>query len=155
MNTGTNAPCVSHAVAIVELTRIARESGRCDDFVNLAQFCATEPVVAVLRHAAAMVRGTSAADEWLDYSATQIVPAVVRALGVCNVALFGVFDRDENRLIAAIAETEAKMEGYEDAALLAGEDVWRELAEWELLPECGGAWWCQAYADALAPKSSS
>ena len=121
MSTETSAPCVPHAVAIVEFTRIARESGRCDDFVNLAQFCATEPVVAVLRHAAAMVRGTSATDEWLDYSASQIVPAVVRAVGVCNGALFGVFGRDENRLIAAIAETEALMEGHEGAALLAGD----------------------------------
>lgn len=155
MNTVASAPCVSHAVAIAELTSIARESGRVDDFVNLAQFCATEPVIAVLRHAAAMVRGTSATDEWLDYSATQIVPAVVRAIAACDYALLEIEGCCENVLFAAVAESEALMEGYEDAALLAGEDVWRELAELELLPECGGAWWCQAYADALAPEVCS
>lgn len=155
MNTGTNAPCVSHVVAIVELTRIARESGRVEGFVNLAQFCATEPVIAVLRHAAAMVRGTSAPDEWLDYSATQIVPAVVRAIAACDYALLELDGCCENVLFSAVAESEALMDGYECAALLAGDDVWREVSEMGLLPECGGAWWCQAYADALAPEGCS
>ena len=112
------------------------------------RMCAEPRVIALLRHASAMVKDESR-DGSLDAEAAALVPAVVRVMGSAMAASYTVEPADEQRLLAALAEVEHFMEGYESAALLAGEAVWQELSDAALFPELGGAWWNRAYADSL------
>lgn len=146
-------PCVSHAVAIRELTRYAREAPTVANLVILAQFCATEPVVEIVAHGAAMVVDDTYPDEWLDHCAVTLVPELLRACGVLNTALDGLGGADEVRVLNELANLDAAMEPHAEAVLLADASVWAELTALELFPECGGAWWCDAYAESLATAS--
>lgn len=142
-------PCVPHAVAIRELTRITAADPSVVNLVNLAQFCAAAPVVEAVARAAAMVRGEADDDPWLDHVARETVTAAVRACGVLNTAPAS----REFVVLNEVANLEAAMEPYVDGVLLADEAVWSELTALDLFPECGGAWWCVAYADRLATAS--
>lgn len=130
------------------------EGAQSVDLLLLAlRVCASPRVVAILRHADAIVRGAPR-DTGLDAEAEALMPVVVRVMGWASAVFLVVSGESENRLAAALAEIDDMMEGYEQGAMLAGDDVWQELTDDALFPECGGSWWCSAYAEALnAPQA--
>lgn len=155
MNTQTApaapAPATPYAKMLTEAVADAHEENGVTLLCLALRVCAEPRVVALLRHASALVRGAPR-DGALDAEAEALVPAVVRVVGAASAALFAVEigSEDEKRLLTALAEVEHFMDGYEDAALLAGEAVWQELTDAMLFPEIGGTWWSSAYADSLA-----
>ena len=144
-------PCVPHAVAIAELARITAADPSITNLVNLAQFCATYPVVEAIAHGAALVREEVPADEWMDHCAREVATALVRACGVLYGAMF---DGERGFVVVnEIANLAAAMEEHVDGMLLAAPEAWDEVAALGLRPEWGCAWWCEAYADRLAAAS--
>lgn len=113
------------------------------------RLCATSGVLALMRHADAMARGATR-DERLDAEAAQVIRVAVRVVGAASAALLIVDGDAAEEITVALEDLEIAMAGYERASLLVGPAVWAELRAAELHPEQGGAWWCDAYAEALA-----
>jgi len=144
----------SHAVAIealcAEIVRLVDGPGlHVSTLINLAQFCATEPVTD------ALVEGLFFVEEgedsgrpespWLVEDCRQLAPEVVRA----RVALWIMGSRFEGkgrRLIErAAADLDAVMEPLGGAFDFVAWPFWEIIAASGVPLDAGSSWWADAY----------
>jgi hypothetical protein len=144
----------SHAVAIealcAEIVRLAEGPGlHASTLVNLAQFCATEPVTRALVEGLLLVEegedSGSPESPWLVEDCRQLAPEVVRA----RVSLWIMgsrFDGEGRKIIErAAADLDAVMEPLGEVFDFVAWPFWEVVAASGVPLDAGSSWWADAY----------